>query len=260
MGENKKAARLQVILDPATLIRIDDYRSQRRFAGDVSARASSKSDAIRTLIRLALSETLPPKHIDIINRMHREQLFRRHEEPSLIKRYGDNLDRAHLALEQSEIDAIDRYRVYANLCGSKINSRAEAVRFLLEIALEGKIPDSHMTILNRIARDEPRIRERAQQIWQQEGANLNESEEIAKQRWFRAKVDILSEDDREIETPKAPVERRTQHGPEMFDVVTSVPYVPKPVEPSAVGNTNDEPKRPEADRTGASGRASEPQQ
>jgi hypothetical protein len=195
MEKNEKQGRLQVVIDPEMLIRIDDYRHQRRFAGDVSPRASSKSDAIRTLVRLALEGALPPEHRDIIKRMHKEQSRRRREEPSLMKQYRSQLERTHLALAKEEIAAIDRYRAYANESfGTNFNSRADVVRYLLEIGLEGTLPNNHLDILDHIRMQEARIREMARQLWEAEGSPANESEDKVKERWFKAKAQLVAQD------------------------------------------------------------------
>jgi hypothetical protein len=212
MRQKTKTAHLQVTLDPETLIRVDDYRHQRRFSGDVSPSATSKSDAIRTLLRLALMEALPPAHRDIIRRMHKEQAIRRREreERPLITKYRNKLDRTHLVLEPREMELIEMYKTYASSVGGQIESRADVIRCLLEISLEGKCSDDHLAIVSRITTIEHRTGERAQQKWVMDGAVRDEPEETSKKRWLEAKAEIFAED---IKALKAAVCRRNTNIP-----------------------------------------------
>jgi hypothetical protein len=178
-----KRARLHVVLDPETLMRIDDYRHQRRFSGHVSARASSKSDAIRTLIRLGLEKQFSPEHIDIIERVNQEQASRTPQErTTLIGKYP--AQRTHIAIEQEEVLAIDWFKWRA-----KFDSREDTIKYLLRVALEGRFPSDHLNIVENLAA-EKEIRDIAHHLWEAEGRPEAENEKLTNDRWFRARSEF----------------------------------------------------------------------
>jgi hypothetical protein len=108
------------------------------------------------------------------------------------------------------MELIEMYKTYASSVGGQIESRADVIRCLLEISLEGKCSDDHLAIVSRITTIEHRTGERAQQKWVMDGAVRDEPEETSKKRWLEAKAEIFAED---IKALKAAVCRRNTNIP-----------------------------------------------
>jgi Arc/MetJ-type ribon-helix-helix transcriptional regulator len=170
-AESKKEGRLQVVLGPATLIEIDDYR--------FTARLGSKSDAIRRLIRFALKKKLPQEHLDTLKQM------RKISRTALLKTSHDKPKRIHIALEPDDLRTIDDYRDAAHH-----GSRAETVRVLLGCSLEGKSSKAHLDIIDYYTAPKRRIRQRARVIWEREGRPADKATE----HWRQAEAEIAAEE------------------------------------------------------------------
>jgi metal-responsive CopG/Arc/MetJ family transcriptional regulator len=61
---------------------------------------------------------------------------------------ASKVERIHVTLSPADIEQIDDYRFTA-----KLDSRSEAVRQLVFIALEGKLPPQHISIVRRMKHD-----------------------------------------------------------------------------------------------------------
>jgi hypothetical protein len=209
MSARKLSARLQVVIDPETLIWIEDYRPQRRFVGDVEARLNSKSDAIRTLIRLGLQKELPPEHVRVIERIHVERKRRTVDDyNALMTRFQNSLKKTNLVLEPITIAAIDRYKNVANrFYNANLESRTDVIHRLLKFSLEGTPPDNHLEIVDCI---QDRIRERARLMWENEGSPSDEDAEKSRERWLAAQGRLDNED---AAATKRPTRAKTPHTP-----------------------------------------------
>jgi len=170
LGERKKEARLQAVLSPTLLDDIDQYYH--------AARLDSKSDAIRRLLRFALETNLPQEHLEIIT------IMRKSGANNVPKNLHEKSERIHIALEPDERSEICDYRNAAHH-----SSRTETIRFLIQLALKGKLPKAHLDIVNQFIAPRRRIRLRAHLIWEREGRPEWKSDE----HWHRAAAELADE-------------------------------------------------------------------
>jgi metal-responsive CopG/Arc/MetJ family transcriptional regulator len=170
LREFKKEARLQVVPGLPTLQEIDAYYH--------AARLGSRSAAVRQLIKIALSGYFSNDHLQILESIKNDT------RPNDFVFPNANVHRIHIALEPSEYDEINDYYK-----ASHRDSRTDAVRRLLEIALSGNLPKEHVTIIDTYIEPRRQIRQLAHIFWEEEGRPIGKDIE----HWQRAEAKIAAD-------------------------------------------------------------------
>lgn len=241
--EDRKTERVHVALAPAALIDLDDYA--------FVARKVSRSDTIRYLVRIALNGEVPPAHVTALKRMLARQRERSPKaNATLLNEYKQKFDRAHITLSSNDRKDIEAYR-----SATTIGTRAETIRYLIGLSLEGSFSREHLDILKRLEA-QASIRDKAHQIWEAAGR----PEGMAEEHWARAEAELAAEEATKKQRlnpaqdppPPRPVvseaRRQTSNPTSVVDDVindhSGAEFVPKPIGPgSGAGETSDTPDR-----------------